>query len=90
MDELEERVDVHPELTISAVRRVISLLEKWKPEGMRGRYLSVHHLGKALVNLYRAFESDPSREAEILDLFDAYLAQNLYGVREAISAYERQ
>lgn len=82
-------VDVHPELTMEVVRRVVGLLDTWKAEKPRGYHGATHGLGRLLVNLYRAVEGDASKEAEVLDLFDTYLARDMYDTREAIAEYER-
>lgn len=89
MRALSEKTDVYPELTMQAVRRVISLLDEWQKDRQRGHFSVLHRLGKTLVNLYRAMENDPVKEAEILDLFDDYLARDLQDLRQEISAYER-
>jgi hypothetical protein len=49
----------------------------------------MHELPRILVNLYRQVEADAKKESQLLDLFDIYLARDLYEIRSAISAYER-
>ncbi len=89
MRALSERLDEFPELTFEALKRVLTLYDTWRAENRR-RYLTVlHGLGRTIVRLYRAFEDDPEREREMLDLFDLYLARDLNDMRKEMEAYER-
>ena len=86
---LGDKIDVYPDLAIQSVERVVALLDGWQKDRQRGHFSVTHRLGKVLINLYRAIESDPAKEEKILDLFDAYLAHDLYNLRQEIAAYER-
>ena len=89
MRALSERVDQFPDLTLEALRRVLNLDEVRSEEGRRNHMMTFHGLGRTLVKLYRAFEGDLEREKEMLDLFDLYLARDLYDMRTEMEAYER-
>ena len=86
---IEERVERFPTVAFEAVSRVLGLEEQWATEGRQRHSLAVHNLGKMLVALYRAVESDPAAEDRILDLIDKYLASDLRHFGEEIRAYER-
>jgi hypothetical protein len=86
---IEERVDRFPLPAFEAVSRVLSLEEQWATEGRQRYSLAVHNLGKVLIALYRAVESDRAAEGQILDLIDKYLASDLRHLGEEIRAYER-
>lgn len=86
---LEERVDRFPTLAFEAVSRVLGLEAQWATEDHQRHALAVHNLGKMLVALYRAVESDRAAEDRILDLIDKYLASDLRHLGEEIRAYER-
>jgi len=89
MRALSERIDQSPELTFDALRRVLRLYDVWDAESRRKHMMTLHGLGKTLVKLYRALEGDDEREKELLDLFDLYLARDLYDMRTEMEAYER-
>ena len=78
-----------PTLTFEAVSRVLGLAEQWTAHGRQRHSLAVHDLGKVLVALYRAVESNRASEQQILDLIDKYLASDLRELGEEIRAYER-
>src|SRR5690606_128427 len=90
MRALEERIDRFPDLTFTALRRVLSLYDKWQSESRNGHFSTIHHLGRLLVELYRSVEGDSDRESELLSLFDLYLARDIYEIRSEIGAYERR
>lgn len=89
MRSLEERIDRYPDLAFAAVMRIVELMDGWKGSERRGHWMTLHHLGRMLVALYRAVDGDSARETELLDLFDIYLARELGDMRIQISAYER-
>ncbi|QEX16629.1 hypothetical protein FRZ44_19240 [Hypericibacter terrae] len=86
---LEERVDRYPDLAFEMLHRILALYPVWTKEGLQGHYMTGHHLGRLLIELYRATEGDSGRERELLDLFDTYLACNLHDMRNEMSSYER-
>ncbi|WP_156938152.1 hypothetical protein [Mesorhizobium sp. WSM3626] len=85
---LEERVDRFPGFAFEVLHRVLALYPVWAKNGRQGHYTTIHHLGRLLVELYRAV--DDERERELLDLFDTYLARDMYDIRSEMSSYERQ
>ncbi|ATC32856.1 hypothetical protein CA606_11240 [Caulobacter vibrioides] len=89
MRALSDQLDEYPELALEAVRRVLNLLGEGEVDRRRRLYMATYGVGRTLVRLYRAFESDPEREAEMLDLFDLYLARDVHDMRKEIEAYER-
>jgi hypothetical protein len=89
MRALQERVAVCPEIAFDALRRAIALHQKWVEDERHGHFSTIHQLGTFLVALYRAFEDEPDRESEVLDLFDTYLAREVGGMRSEINAFER-
>jgi hypothetical protein len=89
MRAIEDRIDRFPTLTLEAVSRVLGLEQQWAAEGRQRHSLAVHHLGKVLVALYRAVESNRESEEQILDLIDTYLASDLRELSDEIRAYER-
>jgi hypothetical protein len=86
---LEARVSQFPALTFDAVEKVLKLSDEWTDERRKGHYLTLHHLGRLLVELYRSVLGGSDHEKRILDLFDLYLARDLQDLRNAIGAYER-
>jgi hypothetical protein len=87
---LQERLDEASELTLEAVRRVLTLHDENSDIEQRRRvYMATYGLGRSLVRLYRAFENDIEKEREMLDLFDQYLARDVHDMRSEIEAYER-
>jgi hypothetical protein len=68
---------------------VLDLDEQWATEGRQRHSSAVHNLGKVLIGLYRAVESDRVAEDRILNLIDKYLASDLRDLGEEIRAYER-
>jgi len=89
MRALEDRVDRFPDITFAAIRRIVALIDGWQANDRRGHSLTLHHLPKVLVGLYRAVDGDSMRERELLDLFDSYLAREAGSIRTEIGAYER-
>ncbi len=89
MRSLEERIDRYPDVAFAAAMRVVELMDGWKGGERQGHWMTLHHLGRMLVRLYRAVDGDSRREAELLDLFDIYLAREPGDMRTQISAYER-
>lgn len=89
MRSLEERIDRYPDLAFAAAMRVVELMDGWKGSERQGHWMTLHHLGRMLVRLYRAVDGDSRRETELLDLFDIYLAREPGDMRTQISAYER-
>jgi hypothetical protein len=89
MRALGERVDRFPEVTLAAVRRVVSLIDGWQADPQHRHYATTHGLPQILVELYRAVDGDSAREAEILGLFDYYLKRDIGEMRTKIGAYER-
>jgi hypothetical protein len=86
---LEERVDLFPGLAFETLQRILDLYSNWEGQQRQGHQLTFHHLGRLLVELYRAIEGNTEKERKLLDLFDTYLAHNQYDVRAEISRYER-
>ena len=86
---LGERPERFPDLTFLALERILKF--KVGREGPRRErhFLTLHNLGKLLVGLYRMADSDPEREAALLDLFDLYLSSDEYRISSDLSAYER-
>lgn len=89
MRALEERVSQWPNLTFEAVEKVLDLSGGWTEERRRGHYLTMHHLSRVLIELYRQVAGGSDREKKILDLFDIYLARDSYDFRGELGAYER-
>jgi hypothetical protein len=89
MAAISERIDIFPELAIYSVQKVIRLVGKSLSAGEPFRFGPIHELGQMLTNLYRAVEGQPERERQMLDVFDDFIAHDLYGTRDAISQYER-
>jgi hypothetical protein len=89
MRALEDRVSQLPDLTFEAVERVLDLADGWKGADRQGHYSTLHHLSRVLVELYRSVQGGSQRERDILELFDIYLARDLYEMRSEIGAYER-
>jgi hypothetical protein len=86
---LENRVSQFPVLTFAAVDRVMQLSGGWTDEAKQGHYSTLHHLSRVLIELYRYAEVGSPDELRILDLFDAYLAGDVYNIRDEIGEYER-
>ena len=86
---LTKFVDIYPDLTMQVVEEIVTTLDRWRINNNRDLYTVIHELPRMMVNLYRRMEADASKEKTLLDLFDAYLARDLYEIRSAISAYER-
>ncbi|WP_155499085.1 hypothetical protein [Pseudomonas brassicacearum] len=86
---ISERIEDFPDMAMCIVERVVNLLEVVRPKEEAFRFGSLHELGQVLINLYRVVEGTGSREKQILDIFDAYLAHESYGAREALADYER-
>ncbi len=86
---LEDRVSNFPALTFAAVDRVMELSGGWTDADRQGRYSTLHHLSRVLIELYRYAEVGSTDERKILDIFDAYLAGDVYDIRAEIGAYER-
>ncbi len=86
---LEERLDFYPDLTFSAMRRLLGLFKTQKADGQAIQLVSTHKLGRILVALYRAVQGDTAGERELLDLFDVYLELDIWDLRSEIAAYER-
>lgn len=84
-----ERIDQRRDLALFAVGRVVDEVRRQQEAGERARGLYLHRLGAMLVNLYRAFEGEVEKERRILDLFDEYLARDVYDMRKAIADFER-
>lgn len=89
MAAISERIDIFPELAIYSVQKVIGLIGKSLAVGEPFRFGPIHELGQMLTNLYRTVEGQPERERQMLDVFDDFIAHDLYGTRDAISQYER-
>ena len=89
MRALENRVSQFPALTFAAVDRVMELSGGWTDADRQGHYSTLHHLSRVLIELYRYAEGGSTDERKILDLFDAYLAGDVYGMRDEIGVYER-
>lgn len=86
---LEERVSQWPDLTFEAVEKVLDLSGDWAGGHHRGHYMTMHHLSRVLIELYRSVAGGSAREKQILDLFDVYLARDSYDFRGQLGAYER-
>ncbi|MDP3749708.1 MAG: hypothetical protein Q8Q88_21975 [Phenylobacterium sp.] len=84
---LAKRVDDYPDIARVALKRLLARSDAEPP--VRQRRSGLLEIGPILMALYRAAEDDPALEAELLDLFDLYLAGEHYGIREALGSYER-
>ncbi|SFU14132.1 ATP-binding protein [Mesorhizobium sp. YR577] len=89
MRALEKRASQFPDLTFVAVERVLELADGWTADARRGHFSTLHHLSRVLIELYRAVEVESTQEKKILNLFDQYLARDLFDVRGEIGRYER-
>jgi hypothetical protein len=89
MRALSERVDRFPKLTYAAIKRVVTLIDGWQADAHHRHYQTLHVLPQMLVGLYRAVDGNSAQEAEILSLFDYYLAREAGDMRAKIAAYER-
>jgi hypothetical protein len=90
MRALGKAVDVYTELAVSAVDRVMQLLDKWKQDGNPDRSSATYGLSEILVKLYRNVQGNTEQEIKLLDIFDSYIARDIYDIRSAISDYERR
>jgi hypothetical protein len=89
MRALEQRASKFPQLTFEAVNRILELASAWTDVARRGHFSTLHNLSRVLIELYRSADADSEGERKVLDLFDDYLARDLYDIRSEISAYER-
>jgi len=89
MRALEKRASQFPDLTFAAVERVLELADRWTADARRRHFSTLHHLSRILIELYRAVEVESTQEKKILNLFDQYLARDLFDMRGEIGRYER-
>lgn len=86
---LNDRVSRFPDLALEGARRAITLAPSWEGEAAKGHFTTLHRMGRLLMALYQTDQGDPDREAELLDLFDDYLARDVYDLRKEVDALER-
>lgn len=86
---LTDRVARYPDLALHGARRAIALAPTWSGEAGKGHFSTVHRMGRLLMALYQLDQGDPARESDLLDLFDDFLARDVYDIRKEVDAVER-
>lgn len=86
---LTDRVARYPDLALHGARRAIALAPTWSGEAGKGHFSTVHRMGRLLMALYQLDQGNPARESDLLDLFDDFLARDVYDIRKEVDAVER-